>query len=68
MRILVTSREKYQLDEKFFSTKEGYVTFPKVYLARLFVDSINNKRDLVNYPELAVRTSEINGMSLINEI
>jgi glycosidase len=68
MRILVTSREKYQLDEKFFSTREGYVTFPKVYLARLFVDSINNKRDLVNFPELAVRTSEINGISLINEI
>ena len=68
MRILVNSREKYQLDEQFFTSAEGYVTFPKIYLVRLFVDSINAKHDLINFPELAARASEINGISLINEL
>ncbi|MHA1946244.1 MAG: alpha-amylase family glycosyl hydrolase [Candidatus Hodarchaeales archaeon] len=68
MRISLTAREKYKLDEQFFTTKEGYVTFEQTYLMRLFVDSLNKKKDLVNFPELAVRASEINAITVLNEI
>ncbi|MHA2277298.1 MAG: alpha-amylase family glycosyl hydrolase, partial [Candidatus Kariarchaeaceae archaeon] len=68
MRISQTAREKYKLDEQFFTAKEGYVTFDQTYLMRLFVDSLNKKKDLVNFPELAVRASEINAITVLNEI
>jgi glycosidase len=35
---------------------------------RLFVQKLNQKRDLINFPELAVRASEINAMGLIQEV
>jgi hypothetical protein len=62
------ARNKYKLADEFFNTKEGYITFPDIYLVRLFVESINGKKDLLHFPELAVRASEINGIGLINEI
>ena len=68
MRISLTAREKYKLDKQFFTTKKGYVTFEQTYLMRLFVDSLNKKKDLVNFPELAVRASEINAITVLNEI
>ncbi len=68
MRISLTAREKYKLDDQFFTTKEGYVTFEQTYLMRLFVDSLNKKKDLVIFPELAVRASEINAITVLNEI
>jgi len=68
MRISHKAREKYKLSEQFFTTKEGYVTFKQIHLVRLFVDSLNAKKDLVNFPELAIRASEINAISLLNEI
>ncbi len=68
MRISLKARNKYNFTNEFFNTQEGYITFPEIYLVRLFVDSINGKKDLVNFPELAVRASEINGIGLINEI
>ncbi len=68
MRLSLKAHNKYNLSKEFFNTQEGYITFPEVYLVRLFVESINGKRDLLNFPELAVRASEINGIGLINEI
>ncbi|MHA1542553.1 MAG: hypothetical protein ACTSQH_06230, partial [Candidatus Hodarchaeales archaeon] len=68
MRISLTAREKYKLDKQFFTNKKGYVTFEQTYLMRLFVDSLNKKKDLVNFPELAVRASEINAITVLNEI
>ncbi|MCK4848631.1 MAG: alpha-amylase, partial [Candidatus Heimdallarchaeota archaeon] len=68
MKISLTARNKYKLDEQFFTTKEGYVTIKQIHLVRLFVNLLNEKKDLVNYPELAVRASEINAIGLLNEI
>ncbi len=68
MRLSLSAREKYKFPEDFFNTQEGYVTFPEIYLVRLFVESINEKKDLLNFPEQAARASEINGIGLINEI
>ena len=68
MRLSRNALEKYRFEEKFFSTDEGYVTFPSTYHVRLFVESLNKKRDLLHFPEIAARASEINGISLLNEI
>ncbi|MFX1516199.1 MAG: alpha-amylase family glycosyl hydrolase [Promethearchaeota archaeon] len=42
--------------------------FPSLHTVRSFVQKINQKRDLLNFPELAARGSEINGIALENEI
>ncbi|MHA1974045.1 MAG: alpha-amylase family glycosyl hydrolase, partial [Candidatus Hodarchaeales archaeon] len=68
MRINQITRDQYQIEEDFFKTKEGYIKFPDIYSVRLFVDKINQKRNLIQYPEMALKASEINGMSLIYEI
>ncbi|MHA1942217.1 MAG: alpha-amylase family glycosyl hydrolase, partial [Candidatus Hodarchaeales archaeon] len=68
MNISGRALDKYNFDLTFFNTKEGYVTFPKTYLARLFVEIVNKKRDILNYPEQAIRASEINAISLIDEL
>ena len=34
----------------------------------MFVQKLNQKRDLINYPEIAIRIGEFNGMALIYEI
>ncbi|MFX1283049.1 MAG: alpha-amylase family glycosyl hydrolase [Promethearchaeota archaeon] len=67
MRIDRKAREKYQFDDSFF-TPTGFVIFPNLHNARVFVQRINQKRDLINFPELAAKGSEINGMALENEI
>ena len=68
LRISGRALDKYNFDQTFFNTKEGYITFPKTYLARLFTEIVNKKRDILNYPEQAIRASEINAISLIDEL
>ena len=38
----------------------GNVIFADFHAARLFAEKINQKRDLVNYPEQAVKAGQIN--------
>jgi glycosidase len=44
------------------------VVFADFRAARLFADRMNERRDLVNHPEQAVKASEINAMGLIDEM
>ena len=67
MRVYRKAREKYQFDDSFFSPT-GFVIFPNLHDVRVFVQKINRRRDLINFPELAAKGSEINGMALENEI
>ncbi len=67
MRVYRKARDKYQFDDSFFSPT-GSVFFPNLHNARVFVQKINQKRDLINFPELAAKGSEINGMALEVEI
>ncbi len=60
-------RDFYQFDESLFSLR-GNVIFPNFHAARLFVQKINEKRDLVSFPEQAVKAGHINAMGLIDEI
>jgi glycosidase len=61
------ARDRYQFNESLFAT-HGNVVFANFHAARVFAKKINDKRDLVNYPEQAVRAGQINAMGLIDEI
>ena len=61
------ARDRYQFDDSLFSLT-GNVVFANLHAARIFADKINQKRDLVSFPEQAVRASHINSMGLIDEI
>jgi glycosidase len=61
------ARDNYQFDLALFSLS-GNVIFANFYAARIFAQKINKKRDLVRFPERAVRAGQINAMGLIDEI
>jgi len=61
------SRDYYQFEETLFSTKEDII-FSNFHAARVFAKTMNDKRDLVNFPELAIKAGDVNAMGLIGEI
>ncbi len=61
------SREKFDFDQSLFRF-DGNVIFTDFLAARQFTQKINQKRDLVNFPEQAVKSSDINAIGLIDEI
>ncbi len=61
------ARDRYQFDQALFTTT-GNVIFANFRAARVFAQRMNQKRDLVNYPEKVVRAGQINAMGLIDEI
>ncbi len=60
-------RDFYQFDESLFSLT-GNIIFLNFHAARLFVAKINEKRDLITFPDQAVKAGHINAMGLIDEI
>ncbi|MFN2182616.1 MAG: alpha-amylase family glycosyl hydrolase, partial [Anaerolineae bacterium] len=61
------ARDRYQFDESLFALN-GNILFANFHAARLFAQKMNDKRDLVSFPEQAVRAGQINAMGLIDEI
>jgi hypothetical protein len=61
------ARDFYEFDEALFSLS-GNVVFADFHASRVFAEKMNSKRDLVSYPEQAVRAGRINAMGLIDEI
>jgi len=61
------ARERYGLEGALFSLR-GNVIFADFRAARVFAQSMNDRRDLLAYPERAVRASHVNAMGLIDEI
>ncbi len=61
------ARDLYQFDHPLFSLT-GNVIFPNFHAARVFSQKMNEKRDLVNFPEQAIKAGQINAMGLIDEI
>jgi len=62
-----TARDLYRFEESLFSLS-GNVIFANFHAARVFAAKINDKRDLIRYPETAIRSGQINAMGLIDEI
>jgi len=61
------ARDRYQFDERLFSIS-GNVIFANFHAARVFAQRMNERRDLVRFPEQAVRAGQINAMGLMDEI
>ena len=61
------ARDLYHFDESLFSLS-GTVIFPNFHAARLFAQRMNEKRDLIHFPDQAVKAGQINAMGLIDEI
>jgi glycosidase len=61
------ARDFYQFDQSLFSLV-GNVVFANFHAARVFAQKMNDKRDLVSFPEHAVRAGQLNAMGLIDEI
>ena len=61
------SRDRFEFDQSLF-TFNGNVIFANFHAARMFAEKINQKRDLVNFPERAVKAGQVNAMGLLDEI
>jgi glycosidase len=61
------SRDYYDFDDVLFSLS-GKVIIANFHAARVFAQKMNDKRDLVRFPERVVRAGQINAMGLIEEI
>src|SRR5207244_1489012 len=61
------ARDRYKFDESLFSIT-GNVIFANFHGARVFAQRMNQKRDLANFPEQAVKASQINALGLIHEL
>ncbi len=61
------ARDRYQFDESLFSLS-GNVLLANFHAARLFAQRMNQKRDLLRFPEQVVRAGQINALGLIDEI
>ena len=61
------ARDKYKFDDSLFSIS-GNIIFANFHAVRKFVKKINDKQDLINFPEKAIRAGQINAMGLIDEI
>jgi glycosidase len=62
-----TARDRYHFDETLFATN-GNVIFANFHAARTFAQRWNQKRDLLHFPEQAMRPGQLNAMGLIDEI
>jgi len=61
------ARDLYSFDQSLFSLS-GNVVLANFLAARNFAQKMNERRDLVHFPERAVRSGQINAMGLIDEI
>ena len=61
------ARDNYQFDLSLYALS-GNTIFANFHAARLFTQKMNQKRDLISFPEKAIRAGQINAMGLIDEI
>jgi len=60
-------RDYYRVDSNLFSF-QGHVVFADFHQARTLANKLNSRRDLLHFPETAVKASEIFAIGLIEEI
>ena len=61
------ARDRYRFDETLFALS-GNVILANFHAARVFAQRMNEQRDLVSFPEQAVKAGQINAMGLLDEI
>ena len=65
--ISYSARIKYHLENENFRDTNRF-HFSSLYEIRKFTDKLNARRNVLEYPERAINTGEIYGMSLIQDI
>jgi len=68
MKISRKARNQYQFEDFKFSERGDILFGGDVYSIRLFVQKINQRKNLVNFPELAISISQFNAVALLSEI
>jgi hypothetical protein len=58
-------RDKYQFDQTLFAL-DGNVLFADLYAVRQFVRKVNQQRDLLHFPELTLKSGQVNALGLID--
>jgi glycosidase len=61
------ARDRYRFDDSLYALT-GNVIIANFHAARQFAHRMNKRRDLVNFPEQAVKASSVNAMALIHEL
>jgi len=61
------ARDRYQFDKIIYALN-GNVIFANFHAARIFAQKMNQKRDVIHFPEKAVKAGQINALGLIDEI
>ena len=61
------ARDRYHFDQALFGYT-GNAILVNFHAARTFAQKINAQRDLVNFPEQAIRAGQINALGLVDEI
>jgi len=61
------TRQRYDFDQAIF-TFNGNVIFADFLAARLFAQKMNDQRDLIRYPEQAIKAGQLIAMGMIDEI
>ena len=65
--ISYSARKKYQLTNDHFKDSNR-IYFESLYDIRKFSDTMNSKRNILEYPETSIKTGDLYGMSLIQDI
>ncbi|TFG06852.1 MAG: alpha-amylase [Promethearchaeota archaeon] len=68
MKISRDARNKYVFEGFEFSRKGDIIFNGDIRKVRSFVKILNDKKDLINYPEMAIKIGKFNGMALTFEI
>ena len=55
------ARDRYQFDQTLFSYN-GNTIFANFHAVRVFVQKMNARRDLVNFPDRALKAGEVNAL------
>src|SRR5262249_43893010 len=61
------ARDRYQIDAGLFALN-GNVIVANFQAARTLAQKLNQRRDLLHYPEQAVKVGQINALALIDEV
>ncbi|HWG84835.1 MAG TPA: hypothetical protein VNT60_05080, partial [Deinococcales bacterium] len=62
-----SARDYYRFDESLFQAN-GNVVFANFHAARVFAQRMNERRDLVTFPERAVTAGQLNALGLVDEL
>src|SRR5690606_17482269 len=61
------ARDHYQFDEALFAFN-GNVILADLAAARTFAQKMNDKKDLAQFPEQAVKAGQLNALGLLDEL